>query len=158
MSLQASVQRVRPSARQGFEGKAEPGEMRQRRLQGVKAIVQWQQCMSPEGHDHCFVLFAENCGTRLCWSGLAIFDCLALAPLQNSLRIDPICCAQLFGRSFRSLYRSSDGVRSAWASDRWRPTCLTVALPWRTWPIVLPSILGKGSHYQALGSNTGSLG
>jgi hypothetical protein len=28
------------------------------------------------------------------------------------------------------------------------------ALPWRTWPIALPSILSKGSHHQTLGSNT----
>lgn len=38
-------------------------------------------------------------------------------------------------------------------------TCLTgsssvVALPRRTWPIMLPSIPKKGSHHQTMGSNT----
>lgn len=32
--------------------------------------------------------------------------------------------------------------------------CVVVALPWRTGPIVFPSIPAKGSHHQTLGSNT----
>ena len=31
---------------------------------------------------------------------------------------------------------------------------VVVALPWRTCPIVLPSIPQKGSHHQTVGSNT----
>lgn len=39
MPLQAAVQRG-------------SGQMRDGRLQGVKAVVQWQQRMAPECHDH----------------------------------------------------------------------------------------------------------
>ena len=52
--------RVRPSARQRFEGDPEPGEMRQRYLNGILAVVQRQQRMTAEGENDRLVFFAEN--------------------------------------------------------------------------------------------------
>ena len=41
VALQAAVQRG-------------SGQMGNGWLQGVKAVIQWQQCMAPECYDHCF--------------------------------------------------------------------------------------------------------
>ena len=36
------------------------GQVRDRRLLGIKTIVQRQQGVPPERHNHCFLIFAEN--------------------------------------------------------------------------------------------------
>ena len=103
MSLQTAVQR---RSRQVGDG----------RLQGVKAIVQWQQRMAPECHDHCLLSLRQHGGSRLGRPGLHILDRRALAPLRNGLGIDPQLPAQLRERSLRSLYCCSDGVRGRGAA------------------------------------------
>ena len=82
-----------------------------RRLQSVKAIVQWQQRMAPECHDHRLLSLRQHGGSRLGRPGLHILDRRALAPLRNGLGIDTQLTAQLRERSLRSLYCCSDGVR-----------------------------------------------
>lgn len=47
MPLQTSMQR-------------RPGQMRDRRLQRVKTIIQRQERMPPESHDDCLFVFAQN--------------------------------------------------------------------------------------------------
>src|SRR6056297_3402231 len=90
--------------------------MRNCRLQSIEAVVQWQQRVAPEGDNDGFVLRAENGRARLPRSGLAILDCLPLPPLGDRLRVDPKLTAQLRGRSLRSLYCCSDGVRGRGAA------------------------------------------
>ncbi len=112
MSLQAPVQR-------------RPRQVRDRRLQGVEAIVQRQQGMASKGNDRRFPGLGQNRRARLCRTGLHILDRRALAPLRDRLRVDPKFLAQLpraklapLGIMLRmtlsgsgSLYCSSDGVR-----------------------------------------------
>ena len=87
-----------------------------RRLQSVKAIVQWQQCMAPECNDHCLLSLGQHGRSRLRRPRLHILDRRALAPLRNGLGIDTQLTAQLRERSLRSLYCCSDSVRGRGAA------------------------------------------
>jgi len=83
-----------------------------RRLQGVEAIVQRQQCMPPEGNNHRFLIRTQNRGTGFRRAGLAVLQCLALAPFGDCLDVDAKFPTQRRVRSLRSLYECSDGVRA----------------------------------------------
>ena len=89
MALQAAVQR---GSRQMGNG----------RLQGVKAIVQWQQRMAPECHDHRLLSLRQHGGSRLGRPSFHILDRRAIAPLRHGLGIDAQLTAQLRERSLRS--------------------------------------------------------
>jgi hypothetical protein len=65
---------------------------------------------------HCLLSLAENGGPWLLGSSLKILDRLALALLRDGLRVDPEFPPQRRGRSLRSLYCCSDGVRSRGAA------------------------------------------
>ncbi len=98
MPLKAAVQR-------------RAGQVRDRRLQAVEAIVQRQQGVPPERDHHRLLHLAQNGRAGLLRSGLQILDCRPLAPLGHCLRIDAKLAAQHRERSLRSLYCCSDGVR-----------------------------------------------
>ena len=72
--------------------------------------------MTPECDYHCLLRFAENGRARLFRPGLTILNGLALSPLGNCLRVDPVFLAQFRDRSLRSLYCRSDGVRGRGAA------------------------------------------
>ncbi len=82
MSLQTSVQR---RTRQVWD----------RGLKGVEAVVQRQQRVPSESHDHCFLGLGQDGGPRFRRSGLHVRDRRPLAPLRHRLRIDAELPAQL---------------------------------------------------------------
>ena len=86
--------------------------MRDCRLNGVEAVIQRQERVPSESNDNRLFLLAENGRAGLLWAGLPVLNRLPLAPLRHRPRIDPKLPAQLRGRSLRSLYCCSDGVRS----------------------------------------------
>jgi hypothetical protein len=92
------------------------GEVRDRRLKGVRAIVQWQQGMTPQCDDDGLLSLAENGGTWLLRPGPQILHRLPLAPFGDGFDVDAKLPAQFRVRSLRSLYRCSDGVRSRGAA------------------------------------------
>ena len=91
-------------------------QVRDRRLQGKETIVERQHGVAAERDDHRFLYTAENSRTWLLRSGLAILHRLTPSPLGDGLWIDPELPAQCRGRSLRSLYCCSDGVRGRGAA------------------------------------------
>ena len=92
------------------------GQMRDRRLQRIEAIVERQQCVTPECDDRCLLGLGQGRGVRGLRPGLQILDRRPLAPLGNRLGVDPELSAQRRERSLRSLYCCSDGVRGRGAA------------------------------------------
>ena len=74
MTLQAPVQR---RACQVWDG----------RLQGIKAVVQRQQRVPPEGDDGRLLSLDQDCQTWFLRSGFEILNRLALAPFRNRLGV-----------------------------------------------------------------------
>ena len=91
-------------------------QVRDGRLQGIKAVVQRQQRMAPKRNDGRLLGLRQDRRTRLRRTGLHILDRRALAPLRNRLGIDAQFPAQLRERSLRSLYCCSDSVRGRGAA------------------------------------------
>lgn len=90
-------------------------KVRNRRLQSVKAIVERQQYLPPEGDRQRLFFLAENIGARLLRTHPVIFYTIALLSLGNSL-----------------------GIFAVEAADRCiaaRTECVVVVLPWSIWPI-----------------------
>lgn len=85
--------------------------MRDRGLQGIETVVEWQQCVPSECDDHRLLSFAQRRGMRGLRPGLQIFDRRSFTPLRHCLGVDPQFPAQRRERSLRSLYCCSDGVR-----------------------------------------------
>ena len=79
-----------------------PHEVRDRGLQGLKAVIQWQERMATVRHDHCFLGLGQYGGPRLRRPGLHIFDSRPLAPLRHPPGIDALLPAQRRERSLRS--------------------------------------------------------
>ena len=88
-----------------------PAQVWDRRLQCVKAVIQWQQSVTPKCNDRRLFGFGQCRRMRGLRPGLHILDCRPLAPLRDRLRVDPQLPAQRRERSLRSLYCCSDGVR-----------------------------------------------
>ena len=88
-----------------------PGQVRDRGLKGIEAVIQWQKSMAPERDDRRFLVLGQDRRARFLRSGLHILDRCPLPPLRHRLRINPQLPAQLRERSLRSLYCCSDGVR-----------------------------------------------
>ena len=115
--------------------------MRDRRLQRIKTIVQWQQTMAPEGNDHrlrgtlepvagCPSVFdAENRGMRFGRPHGPVGHNLPLPPLLHCRRADPVAPRQRPYALFTPLHRSPPG-------DCCAITCRpTDGLPQSSWPI-----------------------
>ena len=102
MPAQASMQR---GARQ----------MRDRRLQGVEAVVERQERVTAEGHDDRLLLGGEHGGARLARPDRTVLDAGPSLPLRHRLRVQPVGPAQLRDRSLRQLV--SPLARRAWS---WR--------------------------------------
>ena len=65
------------------------GQMWNRWLQGIKAVIQRQKRVAKECHDHCLLCFRQHSGARFGRPGLAIFDRRTLAPLRHRPGVDP---------------------------------------------------------------------
>ena len=68
--------------------------------------------MTPKSDNHRFFIGAQNRGSGVRWTSFAIFNRFMLAPFFNRFDIDTEFLAQRRGCSLRSLYCSSDSVRS----------------------------------------------
>jgi len=90
--------------------------VRDRRLQGVQAVIRRQERVPTESDDDRFLFFTKNGRAKLSRPRLAILERLPLPPPGDRLRIDPELPAQLRVRSLRSLYCCSDGVRARGAA------------------------------------------
>ena len=75
------------------------GQVRDRRLQCIEAVIQRQQRMAPECDDHRLFGLCQNGGPRLRRPGLHILDRRALAPFRHRLGVDAPLAAQLRERS-----------------------------------------------------------
>ena len=64
-------------------------------LQGIKAIVEWQQCVFTEGDDQRFFLLAKNRRARLPRPHVGIADRTASAPFGHGLWIDAVAGGEL---------------------------------------------------------------
>jgi hypothetical protein len=115
--------------------------MRQRCLQGIKAVVERQERMPAKDDDDRFVLDRQHRGLRFSRSSRQIGDRPALVPLGHGLLVDPVLLGQSPQALLTMLYRSTDRR-------------VVVAQPWRTWPIVLPSMPRKITHHQSPESKT----
>src|SRR5476649_1901433 len=82
--------------------------MRDRRLQGIEAIVEWQERMAAEGDDDRLLLYREHRGFRLTRAGWQIGDRAALLPFGDGLGVDAIAPRQRSQARLTMLYRSTD--------------------------------------------------
>src|SRR5262245_2005049 len=87
------------------------GQRRDGGLQGVEAVVERQEGVPAERHGDGLLLGAERGGSRLLRPHRRIRHKGPLAPFHDGLAVQPIALGELLDRSFRSLYRCSDGVR-----------------------------------------------
>ncbi len=85
--------------------------MRDRRLQRIETIVHRQEGLPFECEGCRLLGFGQHSTARLLRPGLEVFNCLALAPLRDSLGVDAQFLPQLSERGLRSLYCSSNGGR-----------------------------------------------
>ena len=95
MTLQASVKRG-------------AGELRNRRLESVEAVVQRQQRVLAKRHDDGLLLHRKNRRSRNGWAGSAIGGGLALLPLGDRLLVDAVTTGQSLQALLTMLYRSTD--------------------------------------------------
>src|ERR1700741_2807523 len=82
--------------------------MRDRRLQGIEAIVERQQRVAAESDDDRLVLDGQHRGLGIFWPGLQIGDGAALPPFGNGLGIDAISLGKVPQALLTMLYRSTD--------------------------------------------------
>jgi hypothetical protein len=97
------------------------GQMRDRWLQRIEAVVERQQPVPSKGNRHCLLGFRQGAGMSGLRSGLQILDGCPLTPLRHCLGVDPKLPAQLCERSLRSLYYCSNGVRGPCAPVTYLP-------------------------------------
>jgi hypothetical protein len=90
VALQAAVQRG-------------SGQVRDRGLQGVEAVVQRLQGVSAKGDDHRLLLGREHRRVRRLRPLSCIMHEGALAPLRHHLGVQSVLGGEVFERSFRSL-------------------------------------------------------
>jgi len=91
-------------------------QMWDRWLQGIEAVIKRQQSMTPESHDHCFLICAQNCETGFRRTSFAILSSHAFAPFGDRFDIDTKVPAQRRVRSLRLLNFCSDCVRGRGAA------------------------------------------
>ena len=68
--------------------------------------------MTPKSDNHRFFISTQNRGAGVRWTSFAIFNRFALAPFCHRFDINTEFSAQRRGCSLRSLYCSSDSMRS----------------------------------------------
>src|SRR5918995_564708 len=83
-------------------------QVRDRRLQGGEAVVEWQQPVPAEGDDDGLVLDRQNRRLRLARPCLAIGRRGPLLPLGDGLRVDAVALGELPQALLTMLYRSTD--------------------------------------------------
>src|ERR1700678_4481840 len=82
--------------------------MRDRRLQGIEAMRELQQCVAAEGDNDRLVIDGQHRGLGISWPGLQIGDGAALPPFGNGLGIDAISPGKAPQALLTMLYRSTD--------------------------------------------------
>ena len=82
--------------------------MRDRGLQGVEAIIQWQQRVFAEGDNDRLLFDAQHRRMGLLGAGRQILDRRALLPLGDGLLVDPVTLGQNPQALLTILYRSTD--------------------------------------------------
>src|SRR5512135_1306620 len=93
--------------------------MRDGRLERVKTIVERQQRVLTERNGKGLFFGAEHGRVRCLRPHRGIVDEGALLPLRHRLRVEVVAPGELFDRSLRSLYRSSDDVRGLGAAVKY---------------------------------------
>jgi hypothetical protein len=89
------------------------------RLQGIEAVVERQQRVLAEGDDDGLFFRRQDCRMWGLRTHRGIMDKRPLTPLGDRLLVQAVLCGELFERSLRSLYRSSDGVRGRGAAVKY---------------------------------------
>lgn len=89
--------------------------MRDRRLQGVEAVVEREKRVTSEGNYDCLFFDGQRRGLRLGRPGLTV-DCVGpLLPLRHGLRVDPVAFGENSQALLTMLYRSTDCRRRSGA-------------------------------------------
>src|SRR3954466_10861587 len=73
---------------------ARAGQVRDRGLEGIEAIIERQQRVPPKGNHEGLFLAREHRGARLLRAGAFVLDRGALLPLGDRLRVDPVALGQ----------------------------------------------------------------
>ena len=84
------------------------GQVRDRGLQGVEAVVQRQQCMLAKGNDHRLLLDAQHRGMRVLGAGPHIDGAASASPLGNRFGVDPVALGENPQALLTILYCSTD--------------------------------------------------
>src|SRR5580704_5392556 len=82
--------------------------MRDRRLQGIEAIVERQERVPAEGDEDRLLLDRAHRGFRFTRAGWQIGDGAALLPFGDGLRVDAVAPGQRPQARLTMLYRSTD--------------------------------------------------
>jgi len=90
--------------------------MRNGWLSGIQTIIHQQERITPKCDNHHFFISTQNRGAGVRRTSFAIFNRFALAPFCNRFDSNTEFSAQRRGCSLRSLYYSSDSVRSRGAA------------------------------------------
>lgn len=89
-----------------MQGRA--GQMRDRRLKRVEAVIERQQHVLAEGDDDRLLLNAQYCRMSILRTGRQVLDRGALLPLRNGLLVDAVPLRQRPQALLTMLYRSTD--------------------------------------------------
>ncbi len=81
--------------------------MRQRRLEGIQAVIKRQQCVSPKGHDDRLVLDRQNGRLCLFGAGGTVGDGDALLPFSDGLLVDAVTFGERPQALLTMVYRST---------------------------------------------------
>jgi hypothetical protein len=84
------------------------GQVRNRCLQSMEAVIEGQQSMPAEGKDDGLLLHRQNRGAGMLRAGAKIAHRAAFPPLGHRLRIDPMTAGQRSQALLTMLYRSTD--------------------------------------------------
>ncbi len=84
------------------------GQMRDRCLQSVEAIIEGQQSMPAESNDDRLLFHRQDCGAGMLRPGTQIGHRAALPPLRHGLRVDSMPPSQPPQALLTMLYRSTD--------------------------------------------------
>jgi hypothetical protein len=84
------------------------GQMRDRCLQSVEAIIEGQQSMPAEGNNDRLLFHRQDCGAAMRRPGTQISHRAALPPLRHGLRVDSMPPSQSPQALLTMLYRSTD--------------------------------------------------
>lgn len=82
-------------------------EVRDRRLQGIEAVVQRQERVSAEGDDDRFLLDAQHSRAGILGAGPNIGSAVPASPLGNGLLVDAVALRQNPQALLTMLYRST---------------------------------------------------